>query len=370
MKILVNLIRWVLFAGIVLFSIATFMGKSYGQTVVLLLIALCLAYWPKYFREKRNQAASVILRISVIALLIAVNLIFFGRQPKTSIYLSDQHRENLMEIYDEMMADWPESTKDIFIDTDYGKVHALACGSTENPPLMMIHAASMGAHSWAENLDAVLDRYRVYSIDNIGEGNKSELKDAMDFPEDAREIADLYALIADSLGITRSPVLGASNGGFIAMSYAYHYPGRVESLALFGPMGLTQLSGKSLMMLSIASMYPFPFVRDFVMKWALGEDEYVIRKYGDWFNCIMEGTIPSVAQPVPLTSGQKNQMTLPVLLYLGSNDPIVGDAGFAEETAREFPNIEIEILESGHLISVEHSSQINRKLREFLASRI
>jgi hypothetical protein len=34
-------------------------------------------------------------------------------------------------------------------------------------------------------------------------------------------------------------------------------------------------------MLSIASMYPFQFVRDRVTKWALGEDEYVNRKYGD-----------------------------------------------------------------------------------------
>lgn len=265
------------------------------------------------------------------------------------------------------MKDWPDDTEDIFIETSYGEVHVLTCGLKENPPLVMVHAASMGAHSWAENLEPLLDHYRVYSIDNIGEGNKSELKDALVYPVNQEEIADHFAFIMDAIGVESSPVFGASNGGFIAMSYAYYYPDRVESLALFGPMGLTQLSGNSIMMLSIASMYPFQFVQNQVTRWALGEDIYILRKYGDWFSCIMKGTIPSVARPVPMTIEQKNEMDLPVLLFLGIEDRIVGDAAIAEQTAREFPGIRIEILESGHLISVEHAEYVNRVVREFLS---
>lgn len=177
-------------------------------------------------------------------------------------------------------------------------------------------------------------------------------------------------MIADSLGVGRSPVLGASNGCFIAMSYAFYYPEKVEKLALFGPMGLTQLTGTSIMMLSLATMYPFQFVRDYVMRWALGDDDYVVAEYGDWFNCIMEGTIPSVAQPVPLTTEQKKQMKMPVLLFLGTNDAIVGDGEYARQVAEDFPDIRIEALESGHLVSVEQRDTVNKVVSEFLGGGI
>ncbi len=59
-------------------------------------------------------------------------------------------------------------------------------------------------------------------------------------------------------------------------------------------------------------------------------------------------------------------MDLPVLLFLGTKDKIVGDADFAEKTAGDFPNIQIEVLESGHLIAVEHAGYVNQIVNEFL----
>ena len=271
-----------------------------------------------------------------------------------------------MNIYDENCADWPANTEDIFLYTKYGKVHVLACGSKENAPILLFHAASMGAHSWAENLEPLLPHYRIYAVDNIGEANKSQLNDALVFPNSPKEIADFNADIANQLGIEISPVLGSSNGGYIAQVYTYYYPEKVEKLALFGPMGITPLTPKSIFMLGFASMYPIQPVRDFVTKWAIGEDEYVNQKYGSWFNQMMKATIPSVAQPVPMTTEQKQKIDLPVLLFLGTKDAIVGDAETAKELAQDYPNIEIEIIESGHLIAVEKAKHVNKKLRKFL----
>ena len=305
----------------------------------------------------------------LILALLLVSFTAFKPEPKSSIYLSEELKTELVEIYAEKVKIWPKGTENIYLETAYGAVHVLACGTKENPPLVMIHAASMGAHSWAENLAPLLDHYRIYSIDNIGEGNLSQLNDALNYPKSQEEIADHLAEILDALGVERSPVFGASNGGFVGMCYAYHYPGRVESMALFGPMGLTQLTGNSMMMLSIATMYPFRFVRDWVARWALGEDAYVHETYGRWFDCIMRGTVPSVARPVPMTTGQKTRMDMPVLLFLGTSDPIVGDAGRAEEMAEEYPEIRIEILDSGHMIAIEHRDYVNGVVSEFLGLR-
>jgi pimeloyl-ACP methyl ester carboxylesterase len=108
------------------------------------------------------------------------------------------------------------------------------------------------------------------------------------------------------------------------------------------------------------------FIRNWVTNWALGKDEYIEKAYGEWFDGILKGTIPSVAQPVPMTSEQKKMMKLPILLVLGTNDPIVGDAEYAKATGEEYPDIRIEILESGHLIAVEKSQRVNEMVSEFL----
>ena len=363
---ILNLLKWIFITLIILFSIATFMGKSFLQTGILWLLVVILIWWPKVFVNRWNKAVSNTIRLALIVVLILISFVGFKPDPKKSIYLSDQLEEELMKIYDEKTAYWPEHTEDLYIDSKYGRVHVLACGNKENPPLIMVHAASMGAHSWAENLEPLLDRFRIYSVDNIGEGNKSVLKDALVYPDNQKEIADHFAFLMDHLGLESAPLFGASNGGFVIQCFASYYPERVASLALFGPMGLTQLTGNSVMMLSIATMYPFQFVRDRVTRWAIGEDPYVNEKYGDWFNCMMKATIPSVARPVPLTTEQKSSIDLPVLLFLGTKDQIVGDPETAKNLANDFPDIRIQILESGHLIAVEHADYVNKVIEEFL----
>jgi pimeloyl-ACP methyl ester carboxylesterase len=366
LKILTKTLSYILSLGILIFALATFFSKAYEQTIVFVLIAISIVYWPKAIRNKWNHKIYIFSRLGFIILLIAIKVLFMKGEPMTSIYISEEKKANLMEEYESLQSRWPENTEEICIQSPYGKVYVLVCGAEENPPIMLIHAASMGAHSWAENLEPLLKKYRVYSFDNIGEGNKSELDNPLKYPNTSQEIADLYAMLADSLGIEKSPVFGSSNGGYISMCYAYHYPERVEKLGLFGPMGLTPLSNKSIMMLSIATLYPLDFVKNKVTEWAFGDDEYVLNTYGNWFNTIMSGTIPSVSKPIPMTTEQKKEMDMPVLLFLGTNDPIVGDVNIAKQEGMEYPNIQIEVVESGHLVAVEHRDYVNQKIEEFM----
>jgi hypothetical protein len=83
----------------------------------------------------------------------------------------------------------------------------------DNPPWVMFHAACTGANSLAENLSPVILKYRIYAIDNIGEGNKSMLNESLIYPANGEEIADLYANLLNKLNIEHAPIFGASNGG-------------------------------------------------------------------------------------------------------------------------------------------------------------
>jgi pimeloyl-ACP methyl ester carboxylesterase len=366
-RIFFTLLRWIFALLILLFALATFFGGNYGQTICLALIAIILVYWPVFIKNKLGKTASISLRLLALMILVGFVQWVFISPPKTSIYRTEQHQQDLIAEYNKCLQAWPTETKEYDLSTQYGTVHVLEVGNATNPPLVMLHAASMGAHSWAENLAPVLDSYRVFAIDNIGEGNKSVLIDALVFPSSPQEVADFYNALFDQLEIDSAVVFGASNGGFIAQNLAYYHPEKVRKLILFGPMGLTQLTTGSIGMMILATMYPFQFLRDAVSNWAIGRAPACQDKYGDWFNAILKGTIPSVTAPIPMTAEQKQKMDLPVLLFLGSNDKIVGDTQAAEKRGEEFPNIQIEILSSGHLIAVEQRDMVNQKIAEFLS---
>jgi len=367
MKTILFIGRFLLAVILLFLVLVTFFARVYFQSVFLAVALILLLYWPKQILEnKLGTFMARYGRIILVILLIAGFQIVSRTTRKESIYRSDRHRESLHRLYKEKLNYWPVNYERLYIDTEYGKVHVIACGKDTSPPVLLFHAAAMGAISWADNIPALVDKYRIYAIDNIGEGNMSELYDAEIFPGNGRELAALYAAIADSLGVKCSPVIGASNGGFIGIDYAYYYPERVKSLILLGPMGLTQLSDNSIMMMSLPSMLPLKFIRKPVIKWAIGDDKYVLDRYGDWFDMCIKSMFSSIAQPVPVTNEQKSKMHMPVLLILGTKDPIVGDVEFAKQTARDFPNIEIEVLESGHLMGVEKAQMVNAAIRHFL----
>ena len=366
LKISFKVIRWITAILLLLFALATLMGKSYGQAFCVLGIALLLVYWPAIIEKRLKPLYSVLFRIFIIALLFVGMKTVLAPEPKTSIYKSEEDKAALMSIYEELLTPWPAETKSRFVSTPYGRVHYLEYGDPSDPPLVMFHAASLGAHSWAENLEPLLDHFHIYAIDNIGEGNRSELRDALEFPSNPREVADFYSDLLEQLNIDSAVVFGASNGGFIAQSMAFYHSDKVSKLALFGPMGLTQLTSGSIAMMMASTIYPFQFMRDAVAKWALGTSPVCHEKYGSWFNQIMKGTIPSIAHPVPMTTEQKEQMNMPILLFLGTQDRIVGDAEKAKTMAEMYPNIQVEVLNSGHLIAVEHANKVNKTISDFL----
>ena len=125
-KVIFQIIKWVIIIGILLFSLALALNKSYLQTLLFLLIAVALIWWPKIIMTKWNKNVALISRFSFLILLILIKVIFLKNEPKTSIYTSKENQEKLMRIYYEKVTDWPVKTEDIFIETIFGKVHILA----------------------------------------------------------------------------------------------------------------------------------------------------------------------------------------------------------------------------------------------------
>jgi pimeloyl-ACP methyl ester carboxylesterase len=286
------------------------------------------------------------------------------KQP--SIYKSPEYRAKLMAIYDSKLEEWPVPYKSVYVDTAFGKVHVVISGPQDAPPALLLHATGMAAWSWLYNIEPLAEHYRTYAIDHIGEPGKSELKDLNNYPREPQELSDLCLEISENLRVQHSVVIGASNGGFLSMNYAYYNPERVHKLVLLGPMGVSPPKLSTAVRMGLVSILPLNSLLFSTSRWAIGAGPSVQEKCGAWFTTLMQGTIPKVAFPRFITPEQKQSIKVPVLLFLGTKDNVVGDHKKAVENAQQFPDIQIEVLDSGHLIGVEHADTANRRMVEFL----
>jgi len=285
---------------------------------------------------------------------------------ENSIFRTEEARDRLMGIYDERMADWPVPYEELDLETSYGTVHVISSGPTDGEPVLLLHASGLSATSWGPNIEAFAG-YRTYAIDHIGEVNKSRLADVDVFPKTREAIAGLYAEIADGLGVERSIVVGASNGGFVSMIYTIQYPERVSKLILPGPMGLTPPPLQMGLRLLAAQFIHWSCIEQGALTWILGTSPIVLEPYGEWFTWVMRGSFPRVVPPVGIPAEDLAKIEVPVLLFLGTQDNLVGDPERAAAAASVMKDLTTIVVESAHLVNVEVSDEVNRGIVEFLA---
>ena len=290
-------------------------------------------------------------------------------QAKPTIYRSAEAEQAIIERYDGLVAQWPVPVEERDLETRWGSIHVLSWGPPDGSPLLLCHAASMAATSWLPNAAALAGAdFRCHAVDYIGEGNKSRLADRDVYPRSGQELGELYAGIMDELEVERCPVVAASAGGHVALRLALVAPERVERLVLAGPMGITPLSLGSMLRMMVASLLPRPSVTQRTSRWALGTSPSVTDRFGAWFTAVLEAVAspPRVARPVALEADEFSRIEIPVLLLLGTRDPLVGDAGRAAERASALPDLRVEILESSHLVAAERADEANALMAGFL----
>jgi pimeloyl-ACP methyl ester carboxylesterase len=75
--------------------------------------------------------------------------------------------------------------------------------------------------------------------------------------------------------------------------------------------------------------------------------------------------IPKVSTPVTFTPEQLQNVQVPVLLVIGEKDRLTSDPEAVKELAQNVPDIQIEVLDTGHLIGVEQPDRVNALIVEF-----
>jgi pimeloyl-ACP methyl ester carboxylesterase len=152
-----------------------------------------------------------------------------------TIYKSAVGARLLRERYLDALAAWPVPHEQLRVPTPEGETFVVASGPAGAPPLVLLHGSGSNSAEWAQRLPSLVERFRVYAVDVIGEpGLSAETRPPLG--------SDRYAVWLDSLldhfGVTRAAFLTSSFGGWLALDHATRRPERVAALALRCPVGL------------------------------------------------------------------------------------------------------------------------------------
>jgi len=150
-----------------------------------------------------------------------------------TIYKSEAGARLLRERYLEALKARPHD--ELRVPTPEGETFVVAAGPAEAPPLVLLHGSGSNSAEWAPRFPALVEHFRVYAVDIIGEpGLSAETRP----PLTTDRYAGWLDAVLDHVGAARAAFLTSSFGGWLALDYATRRPERVAALALRCPIGL------------------------------------------------------------------------------------------------------------------------------------
>ena len=218
------------------------------------------------------------------------------------------------------------------------RLHYEEAGSGE--PLVLLHGNGEDCGYFARQMDYFSTKYRVIALDTRGHG-KSERGSA---PFTIAQFAEDLLAFLDEQGLKRVNLLGFSDGGNIALTFALRHPERVRRLVLNGA-NLTPRGVKAWVQLpivlgyQIASRLKSPKART---------------------NAEMLGLMVHEPQIPP---SELAGLMMPVLVIAGTRDMIRED--HTRLMAREIPGARLALIPGNHFIARRNPAAFNRAVWSF-----
>ena len=284
---------------------------------------------------------------------------------------------NFRAAYDKVTAKWPADREAISVRTAFGETAVTVCGPRDGTPLFLLPGGGGATSaSWFANAAELARTYRVHAIDLIGEPGLS----VRDAENPVRTVAHLTSWLDELIGAllhdmradpaARVHLGGHSYGGWIALHYALHAPGRIRRLFLLDPTGCFSgfktaylLRGGAMMLRRSPRR-----VRAF-LEWETGG----VPLDPDWLRLQEEAGAFPLVRPVTGPAPEPDAvraLDLPVLLLLAEKSRTHDVRQVAARAATLLPRAEVTVLPgvSHHALPHADPAELNRRLTGFLAA--
>ena len=261
-------------------------------------------------------------------------------------WVSDAAREKFMAAYNRVFALWPQPREEFDVETATAttRVHAYR-PHPGGDPVVLLTGAGGNASSWLPHVAALAGDGPVYGIDMPGDPNPSIPRALMTPPAScAAWLDELLGKLSDR----PAHLVGFSYGGWVAMNQAIRAPGRVASITLLDPAGLTRPDARFYRWLTIsglATLTPMPLRRR-LARWLdlphMLEPELMTLMWAAIRGYRAEPKFPGI-----LTDDELRAITVPVLLITGARSALITPAQ-ARARASLMPHAEVAIVPGSH----------------------
>ena len=208
-------------------------------------------------------------------------------------------------------------------------------------PLLLLHGNGESGTYFVHQMDAFACHFTVYAVDTRGHGQSPRGT----APFTISQFADDLLGFMDGQGIGKADILGFSDGGNIALTFALRHPERVGRLVLNGanldPSGVKPWIQLPIVLgYRLASLSKAPKARA---------------------NAALLGLM--VNEP-HIDPKELAALTMPVLVIVGSKDMI--KASHSQLIADSLANGRLVTIAGDHFIANKRPAQFNRAVLEFL----
>lgn len=245
----------------------------------------------------------------------------------------------------------------------------------QGPPVVFLHAFPLNRTTWAPQVAALSDRYRVVTIDLRGHGES----DAPMWRYTLDQFAEDVRSLLEHLGIARATFVGLSMGGYILLALYRTHPELFQSLVLADTRATADApdaKAARFSMAQIAYRRGAPVIADLMLPKLLSPASCEHRAdLRDQLRTIITGNQVSgivgdlmAMEERPDSTLLLRTISVPALVIVGEED-LASPPEEVEAMAKQIPGSTFaRIPQAGHLSNMENPGAFNAALLRFLKS--
>jgi pimeloyl-ACP methyl ester carboxylesterase len=284
----------------------------------------------------------------------------------SSIYRKPEVEVALMRIYAEKLGRWPVPYQEIRIKTSYGDTYLVASGPTDGFPLLLLPGLAVTAMMWLPNIVALSQNYRCYAADVIGDFGRSKLSNPYKAIRTGKGYSAWLTDMLDGIGIERTHLLAASNGGYAALNLAVDVPQRIGRMALLAPSGIDLTLRKVLPKIIHYLLFPNSSNRDQLIEWFIGTHPTVREDFYQQMWWGLQG-LPKTAIPILFPAAKLKRINIPTLFVLGENDPTMRATSAQSRIKKYVPHAQTMVIPGvSHVLNYEAADVVEKVVLRFL----
>lgn len=208
-------------------------------------------------------------------------------------------------------------------------------------PLLLLHGNGEDGTYFVHQMDAFAQHYRVIAVDTRGHGRSPRGTAPFTIRQFAEDLLDFM----DALHLEKAHILGFSDGGNIALTFALRHPERVDRLIL---------NGANLNPAGVKASVQIPIVVGYHIA-SLFRNEKA-RQHAALLGLMVKE--PNFS-PADLA-----KLTVPTLVIAGTKDMI--REKHTRLIADSIPNAKLKLLEGDHFVANKNPEAFNQAVLEFL----